>query len=124
MLGVTAAKAKELGMRMDLTLGSGWPYGGPMFTAADGAKSLQTQMVTVPAGQRGAGRRVGRRLRRLRGRGGSRGRAGAEAAGHGGGGGGGDLGDSRKCRWQWRAEPAGFTGGEVVFLNCGAGVGR
>jgi len=50
MLGVTTAKAKELGLRMDLTLGSGWPYGGPMFTAAEGAKSLQTEVVAVAAG--------------------------------------------------------------------------
>ena len=28
MIGFAAAKAKELGLRMDLTLGSGWPYGG------------------------------------------------------------------------------------------------
>jgi lysophospholipase L1-like esterase len=32
MLRFTADKAKELGLRMDLTLGSGWPYGGPMFS--------------------------------------------------------------------------------------------
>jgi len=25
----TGEKAKELGLRMDLTLGSGWPFGGP-----------------------------------------------------------------------------------------------
>jgi hypothetical protein len=29
MLTFTGEKAKELGLRMDLTLGSGWPYGGP-----------------------------------------------------------------------------------------------
>lgn len=28
-LGFTARKARELGLRMDLTLGSGWPFGGP-----------------------------------------------------------------------------------------------
>src|SRR5262245_18184159 len=28
-LRFTADKARELGLRMDLTLGSGWPYGGP-----------------------------------------------------------------------------------------------
>src|SRR5215471_737482 len=28
-LKFTAQKAKELGLRMDLTLCSGWPYGGP-----------------------------------------------------------------------------------------------
>ena len=32
----TAEKAKELGLRMDLTLGSGWPYGGPQFPAGEG----------------------------------------------------------------------------------------
>jgi hypothetical protein len=29
MLTFTGQKAKELGLRMDLTLGSGWPFGGP-----------------------------------------------------------------------------------------------
>jgi hypothetical protein len=29
MLRFTGEKARELGLRMDLTLGSGWPYGGP-----------------------------------------------------------------------------------------------
>ena len=28
-LRFTGEKARELGLRMDLTLGSGWPYGGP-----------------------------------------------------------------------------------------------
>jgi hypothetical protein len=50
-LGFTAAKAKELGLRMDLTLGSGWPYGGPQFSAKEGATAIQTQEMTVPAGQ-------------------------------------------------------------------------
>ena len=48
----TAAKAKELGLRMDLTLGSGWPYGGPQFPAGEGAGRLLTQVVQVPAGQK------------------------------------------------------------------------
>jgi alpha-L-rhamnosidase len=51
MLGHTAAKSKELGLRMDLTLGSGWPYGGPMFSAADGAKALTSEVVQVAAGE-------------------------------------------------------------------------
>src|SRR5438270_12427662 len=29
MLRFTGEKAKEIGLRMDLTLGSGWPFGGP-----------------------------------------------------------------------------------------------
>ncbi len=48
----TAEKAKELGLRMDLTLGSGWPYGGPQFSAGEGAGRLLTQVVQVPAGQK------------------------------------------------------------------------
>ncbi len=52
-LGFTAARAKELGLRMDLTLGSGWPYGGPQFSAEEGATALQSRSVSVPAGQRG-----------------------------------------------------------------------
>ena len=34
MLSYTATQAKALGLRMDVTLGSGWPYGGPMFSTA------------------------------------------------------------------------------------------
>ena len=33
-------KAKELGLRMDLTLGSGWPYGGPQVPITEAASSL------------------------------------------------------------------------------------
>lgn len=48
----TAEKAKDLGLRMDLTLGSGWPYGGPQFPAGEGAGRLLTQVVQAPAGQK------------------------------------------------------------------------
>jgi len=52
MLGFTAARAKDLGLRMDLTLGSGWPYGGPMITRSEAAQSLgQGITVTVSPGQ-------------------------------------------------------------------------
>ena len=68
MLGFTADKAKELGLRMDLTLGSGWPYGGPMFTREEAAQSIgQGGVVLVTPGQKtavppaaGAGGRGGR----------------------------------------------------------------
>jgi hypothetical protein len=53
-LSFTAAKSKELGLRMSLTLGSGWPYGGPQFSASEGATAIQTQTLNVPAGQRTA----------------------------------------------------------------------
>jgi hypothetical protein len=41
LLGFTAGKAKEIGLRMDLTLGSGWPYGGPMFTREEAVQSIR-----------------------------------------------------------------------------------
>src|ERR1051326_3504342 len=40
-LRFTSAKAKELGLRMDLTLGSGWPYGGPSVPITDAASTLR-----------------------------------------------------------------------------------
>jgi hypothetical protein len=51
MLRFTSAKAKELGLRMDLTLGSGWPYGGPMFSADEAAGTLRVQNAAAAAGQ-------------------------------------------------------------------------
>ena len=39
-LRFTAEKAKELGLRMDLTLGSGWPYGGPQFSRREAVGAL------------------------------------------------------------------------------------
>jgi len=53
-LRFTSQKAKELGMRMDLTIGSGWPYGGPRVTADHAAGRLRLERARVPGG----GRRV------------------------------------------------------------------
>ena len=39
--------AHSLGMRLDLTLGSGWPYGGPMVPISDSAGMLRIQRVKV-----------------------------------------------------------------------------
>ena len=50
MLRFTADKAKELGLRMDLTLGSGWPYGGPMFSKSEGAGEIFEQTARPAAG--------------------------------------------------------------------------
>jgi hypothetical protein len=44
MLRFTGEKAKELGLRMDLTLGSGWPYGGPHIPIELAAGRLRTTM--------------------------------------------------------------------------------
>lgn len=51
-LRFTSAKAKELGLRMDLTLGSGWPYGGPSVPITDAAATLRTERVKVQANSR------------------------------------------------------------------------
>jgi hypothetical protein len=36
-------KARELGLRVDLTLGSGWPFGGPQITATQAAGRLRVE---------------------------------------------------------------------------------
>jgi hypothetical protein len=51
-LRFTAEKAKELGLRMDLTLGSGWPYGGPQITRSNAVDAIRASApVAVAAGQ-------------------------------------------------------------------------
>src|SRR5215472_8227417 len=53
VLGFAAAKAKELGLRMDLTLGSGWPYGGPQISRANAADAIhESEPVSVSPGQK------------------------------------------------------------------------
>ncbi len=42
--------ARELGLRVDITLGSGWPFGGPHTTADQAAGSLRYQEIPVPEG--------------------------------------------------------------------------
>jgi hypothetical protein len=61
-LKFVAQKAKDLGMRMDLTMGSGWPYGGSTISLDDSAGRLRVQQVkvsedgqTVPSPQLRAG---------------------------------------------------------------------
>ncbi len=51
-LRFTSAKAKELGLRMDLTLGSGWPYGGPSVSIEDAAATLRTERVKIQPNSR------------------------------------------------------------------------
>lgn len=46
-LRFVSAKAKELGLRMDLTLGSGWPYGGPSVSIEDAASTLRSERVKI-----------------------------------------------------------------------------
>ena len=46
-LSFTASKARELGFRMDLTLASGWPYGGPHIPVTQAAGKLRCEQVSV-----------------------------------------------------------------------------
>jgi hypothetical protein len=46
-LHFTADKAKELGLRFDLTLGSGWPFGGPSVSIEHAAARLRYERVKV-----------------------------------------------------------------------------
>ena len=47
MLRFTSDKARELGLRMDLTLGSGWPFGGPQVPVALAAGRLRVERVKI-----------------------------------------------------------------------------
>ncbi len=51
-LKFTGEKAKELGLRMDLTLASGWPYGGPHISITQAAGKLRIERLPLPAGAR------------------------------------------------------------------------
>src|SRR5258708_6420398 len=51
-LKFTSDKARELGLRMDLTLGSGWPYGGPQVPVNHAAGQLRLQRVKVDGDSR------------------------------------------------------------------------
>ena len=51
-LRFTSNKARELGLRFDLTLGSGWPFGGPFVPLSDAAGKLRYERVKVSANSR------------------------------------------------------------------------
>ena len=51
-LRFAAVKARELGLRMDLTLGSGWPYGGPQVPITEAAATLRSERVKIQTGSR------------------------------------------------------------------------
>ncbi len=51
-LRFTAAKARELGLRFDLTLGSGWPFGGPTVKIDHAAARLRYEHVKIDGGSR------------------------------------------------------------------------
>ena len=43
------SEGRKLGLRIDVTLCSGWPYGGPHITLAEAVTALHTFVVPVPA---------------------------------------------------------------------------
>jgi len=49
-LSFTSDKARELGMRMDVTLGSGWPFGGALVPVRDAAGMLRIERVPIREG--------------------------------------------------------------------------
>src|SRR5947207_7567669 len=51
-LRFTSAKSRELGLRMDLTLSSGWPYGGPQVPITQAAGMLRWERKKVDASSR------------------------------------------------------------------------
>ena len=51
-LQFTSEKARELGLRFDLTLGSGWPFGGPMVTADNASGRLRYEHVKIDQASR------------------------------------------------------------------------
>ena len=51
-LRFTSEKARELGLRFDLTLGSGWPFGGPTVSIDHAAGRLRYEHVKVDANSR------------------------------------------------------------------------
>jgi hypothetical protein len=52
MLAHTTNEAKRLGLGVDLTTGTGWPFGGPGVTAADASAKVVVQKYDVDAGKR------------------------------------------------------------------------
>ncbi len=48
-LRYAATEARALGLRVDLTLGSGWPFGGPHIPITEAAGELRIELVPVPA---------------------------------------------------------------------------
>ena len=46
-LRFVSAKAREMGLRLDLTVGSGWPYGGPQVSVDQASGMLRSERIKV-----------------------------------------------------------------------------
>ncbi len=49
-LRFAAAEARRLGLRVDVTLGSGWPFGGPHIPITQAAGAMRVETVAIPSG--------------------------------------------------------------------------
>jgi hypothetical protein len=49
-VGYAASQARRLGLRLDVTLGSGWPYGGPATTLPEAAERVRVAELPVAPG--------------------------------------------------------------------------
>ena len=47
-LRFAAEEARKLGLRVDITLGSGWPFGGPHIPVTQAAGAMRVQTVAIP----------------------------------------------------------------------------
>jgi hypothetical protein len=52
MLDYTCIEAKKLGLGIDMTLGTGWPYGGSQVKATDAAQAFQIQSIEVKGAEK------------------------------------------------------------------------
>lgn len=52
MLDFTCVEAKRLGLGIDMTLGTGWPFGGSQVKASDAAQAFQVQTIPVKANEK------------------------------------------------------------------------
>ena len=51
-LRFAASEATKLGLRIDVTLGSGWPFGGPHIPVTQAAGEMRVETVAIPSGAR------------------------------------------------------------------------
>jgi alpha-L-rhamnosidase len=49
-LRYAASEARQLGLRVDITLGSGWPFGGPHIPITQAAGVMRVEAVSIPPG--------------------------------------------------------------------------
>ena len=49
-LQFAASEARELGLRVDITLGSGWPFGGPHIPVNQAGGAMRVETVEIPSG--------------------------------------------------------------------------